>query len=457
MKSSLLPSTLVCALLLAGCATQQAAYTPPSTSIAAQWQYGNDASQAVSNDAWWKAFNDPVLDQLVAQALARNNNLAAATIKLREAQLQAGLAENRPVFSGSLSSTATRTLNSPQQTTHASGTSLGVSYELDLWNKLGSQRDVALWEARATAQDRASTALTLVATTAQLYWQLGYAQQRLAANLQSIANAQKTLSLVQAQAQAGAVGALEPAEARQSLLNLQATQTTLQQNVVTASTALALLFDAAPVPASLQTLQTLPTSPLPEVAAGLPADLLARRPDLRAAELRLREAHVQIDATRASYYPALTLTGALGTSSSSLTNILQNPFGSLGAALSLPFLNQQTIDLNIQVAQAQRDQAVVNFRQTLYTALGDVDNALSARQQYRQQAVVLQQALDAATQAERLYAIRYRTGSVALKPWLDAQDSRRTAEIAVAENRLNQYVNHATLVLALGGSAGAVQ
>ena len=447
------PPALLCALLLAGCATQQAAYTPPATTVAAQWQYAS-ASQAVSNDAWWKAFNDPVLDQLVTQALARNNNLAAATIKLREAQLQAGLAENRPVFSGSISGTATRTLNSPQQTTHASGTSLGVSYELDLWNKLGSQRDVALWEARATEQDRASTALTLVATTAQLYWQLGYAQQRLAANLQSIANAQKTLALVQAQASAGATSGLELAEVRQSLLNLQATQTTLQQNVVTASTALALLFDAAPVPAAPQ---TLPSSPLPEVAAGLPAELLARRPDLRAAELRLREAHVQIDATRASYYPALTLTGALGTSSTSLANILQNPFGSLGAALSLPFLNQQTMDLNIQVAQAQRDQAVVNFRQTLYTALGDVDNALSARQQYRQQAVLLQQALDAATQAERLYEIRYRAGSVALKPWLDAQDSRRTAEIAVAENRLNQYVNHATLVLALGGSADAVQ
>ncbi|MCX7277697.1 MAG: efflux transporter outer membrane subunit [Burkholderiales bacterium] len=447
------PSALLCALLLAGCATQQAAYTPPATTLASQWKYA-DASQAVSNDAWWKAFHDPVLDQLVAQALARNNNLAAATIKLRQAQLQAGLAENRPVLSGSLSGTSTRTLDSPQQVTHSSGTSLGVSYELDLWNKLGSQRDVALWEARATAQDRASTALTLVATTAQLYWQLGYAQQRLASNLQSIANAQKTLALVQAQANAGAVGGLELAEARQTLLNLQATQTTLQQNVITANTALALLFDAAPVPASPQ---MLPSSPLPEVAAGLPSELLARRPDLRAAELRLREAHVQIDATRASYYPALTLTGALGTSSTSLVNLLQNPFASLGAGLSLPFLNQQTMDLNIQVAQAQRDQAVVNFRQTLYTALGDVDNALSARQQYRQQAVVLQQALDAATQAERLYEIRYRAGSVALRPWLDAQDSRRTAEIAVAENRLNQYVNHATLVLALGGSAGAVK
>jgi NodT family efflux transporter outer membrane factor (OMF) lipoprotein len=455
MKTTLRTSTLLCTLLLAGCASQQAAYTPPATTVAAQWQTST-AATAVAADAWWTAFHDPVLDQLVAQALAHNNNLAAATIQLRQAQLQAGLAENRPSFSASLNASTSRTLNSPATTARSSGTSLGVGYEIDLWNKLGSQRDVALWEARATAQDRASTALALVATTAQLYWQLGYAQQRLAANQQSIANSEKTLALVQAQASAGAASGLELAEARQSLLNLQASQATLQQNVVTARTALALLFDAAPVPAALQTLQTLPTSPLPEVAAGLPAELLARRPDLRAAELRLREAHVQIDATRASYYPALTLTGALGSSSSTLVNLLQNPVASLGAGLSLPFLNQQAMDLNIQIAQAQRDQAVVRFRQTLYTALGDVDNALSARQQLRQQAVLLQQVLDAATQAERLYAVRYRAGAVALRPWLDAQESRRTAEIAVTENRLNQYVNHATLVLALGGSAEAL-
>ncbi|MEY2954380.1 MAG: hypothetical protein RLZZ401_2467 [Pseudomonadota bacterium] len=452
LRTFTLLCTLLCALLLAGCASQQAAYTPPATTVAAQWQTST-AATAVAADAWWTAFHDPVLDQLVAQALAHNNNLAAATIQLRQAQLQAGLAENRPSFSASLNASTSRTLNSPATTARSSGTSLGVGYEIDLWNKLGSQRDVALWEARATAQDRASTALSLVATTAQLYWQLGYAQQRLAANQQSIAHAQKTLALVQAQASAGAVSGLERAEARQSLLALQASQTTLQHNVATARTALALLFDAQTVPADPQ---TLPTSVLPEVAAGLPAELLSRRPDLRAAELRLREAHVQIAATRASYYPALTLTGTLGTSSTALANILQNPLASLGAALSLPFVNQQTMDLNIQLAQAQRDQAVVHFRQTLYTALGDVDNALSARQQLRQQALLLQQALDAATQAERLYAVRYRAGAVALRPWLDAQESRRTAEIAVTENRLNQYVNHATLVLALGGSAEAL-
>lgn len=442
---------LLSVLVLSGCATSQAPYTAPATSLPTQWQYGT-ANAATSTDAWWKGFNDPVLDQLVDQALLRNNNLAAASIKVRQAQLQAGLAENRPSFSGSLNTGGSRALEGASSTSRSSGASLGASYEVDLWNKLGSQRDVALWEARATAQDRAATALALVGTTAQLYWQLGYLNQRLAANQSNIASAEKTLQLVQAQASAGAVGGLELAEARQSLLALQASHTTLQQQAVAANTALALLFDAAPS-AIPNPPQTLPTSVLPEVAAGLPAELLARRPDLRAAELRLRESHANITATRASYYPALSLTGALGTSSTALLNLLSNPVASLGLGISLPFLNQKEMDLNIQVAQAQSEAAVVNFRQTLYTALGDVDNALSARQQYRAQAVLLAQVLQAATEAERLYGVRYRAGAVALKPWLDAQTARRNAEIALAENRLNQFTNHATLVLALGGDA----
>ena len=443
--------SLLFSLLLTGCASLQTPYTAPTTTVPAQWQYAS-ATTATNTDPWWTRFNDPVLDQLVHQALLRNNHLAAATIRVRQAQLQAGLAAHRPNFSGNLSTGASRALSGPAATARSSAANLGASYEVDLWNKLGSQRDVALWEARATEQDRAATALALVSTTAQLYWQLGYLNQRLSANRQSIASAEKTLQLVQAQASAGAVGGLELAEARQSLRNLQASHTSLQQQAVAANTALALLFDAAPGSPPAQP-QTLPASSLPDVAAGLPAELLGRRPDLRAAELRLRESHATIAATRASYYPALTLTGALGTSSASLLNLLQNPVASLGLGIALPFLNQKEMDLNLQIAQAQSDAAVVNFRQTLYTALGDVDNALSARQQLRQQAEWLAQALQAATQAERLYEVRYRAGAVALRPWLDAQERRRSAEVAVAENRLNQFNNHAALVLALGGDA----
>jgi NodT family efflux transporter outer membrane factor (OMF) lipoprotein len=456
--SSLRLGALCLALLLSGCASSlHTPYAAPATSVPTQWQYANGGTNAVASlSPWWTGFNDPVLNQLVDQALARNNDLAAATIRVRRAQLQVGLAENQfgPTFSGNVSTGVSKSLNGGG-TGKSSGISLGASYEVDLWNRLGSQRDVAQWEAQATTQDREATALSLVATTAQLYWQVGYLNQRLAANALSIATAQKTLELVQAQYRAGAVSGLELAEAQQNLRTQQASQTTLQQQAVEANTALGLLFDGAPLasvmPGPLP--QSLPAETLPPVDAGLPASLLARRPDLRAAELRLREATSSIDATRASYYPALTLTGGLGTSSASLINILKNPVASLGLGITMPFLQRTQRDLDIKISQSQLDELVANFRQTLYTAFGDVDNALSARQQLETQATLLAQALEAAQRAERLYEIRYRAGSVALQPWLDAQDKRRSAEIALAENRFNRLTNHAVLVQALGGDA----
>lgn len=208
--------------------------------------------------------------------------------------------------------------------------------------------------------------------------------------------------------------------------------------------------------------QLLPAEParlsaqaLPAVDAGLPAELLARRPDLRAAESRLRSLLASGDATRASYYPALTLTGSLGTSSTALLGLLSNPAAALGAGLSLPFLNRQEMRLSGELVTAQYEEAVVNFRQTLYAAFADVEDALSARSQYLRQGELLAQQLAAAREAERLYEVRYRAGSTALRTWLDAQQSRRTAELAVEENRLNQLNALATLYRVLGGGVPA--
>ena len=459
-----LAASMAAVLLATGCASSfNGPYQSPAVTVPAQ--YVNDtmstasraaATNRVTADSWWKNFGDAELNRLVDSALQRNNDLAAATIRVRRAQLQAGIADNKlaPQFSGSGSIGVSRALESGASSSRSNGVSLGAGYEVDLWNKLGSQRDVARWEAQATAQDREATALALVGTTAQLYWQLGYINQRLASSELSIAYAQKTYDLVQAQYRAGATSGLELAEAQQSLANQLASRTTLQQQAVEANTALALLFDGPPG-ASITNPQALPVSVLPVVDAGLPAELLGRRPDLRAAELRVREAFTTIDATRASYYPSLNLTASLGSSSAALLSVLQNPVAALGAGISLPFLQRTQMKLNIQVSEAQYEEAVVNFRQTLYTALGDVENALSARQQFMRQGELLEQALAAAQKAEQLYEARYRAGAVPLKSWLDAQEQRRSAEISVTENRLNRLLNQVVLYQALGGDAVA--
>ncbi len=451
------PAALALLLALAGCGgLLRTDYEPPATSAPEAWSHGpapgTPSTPLAEGGAWWRNFNDPVLTGLVEGALARNNDLAAAAIRVRRAQYQAGLSEDQlfPQLGGSANVTRTRTLSGERLTTRNNTAELTVSYEVDLWGKLSRQRDAAQWEALATEQDRQSAALSLVGTTATLYWQTAFINQRIASSEESIAYARKTQDLVRAQYAAGGASALEMAEAEQTVASQQAAHALLVQARVEYANALAILFDGPPE-RTMADPARLPQYPLPEARAGVPAELLGRRPDLRASELRLRQALATVDATRASFYPPLTLTGALGSASPTLSDILQNPVGSLAAGLTLPFLQWNQMQLNIKISRADYEERVVTFRQSLYQAMADVENALSNRTQLALQAEQLDASLRAARQAESLYEVRYRAGAVPLKDWLDAQEKRRTAEIARDENMLNRLVNQVTVYQALGG------
>ncbi|WMD18416.1 efflux transporter outer membrane subunit [Achromobacter seleniivolatilans] len=450
------PAALALLLALGGCGSLlRSDYEPPLTEAPAAWKYaapGNAMAPLADGGAWWRNFNDPVLDGLIDAVLARNNDLAAAAIRVRRAQYQAGLSEDKliPQLGGDANVTRNRSLYGDRAIARTNAAELTVSYEVDLWGKLSRQRDAAQWEALATEQDRQSAALSLVGTTATLYWQTAFINQRIASSEESIAYARKTQDLVRAQYAAGGASALELAEAEQTVASQQAAHTLLVQQRVEYTNALTILFDGPP-DRSMADPARLPSYPMPEARAGVPAELLGRRPDLRAAELRLRESLATVDATRASFYPPVTLTGALGSSSPTLSNVLQNPIASLGVGLTLPFLQWTQMQLNIKISKADYEERVVNFRQALYQAMADVENALSNRTQLTLQAEQLDLSLRAAREAERLYEVRYRAGAVSLKDWLDAQEKRRTAEIARDENGLNRLVNQVTVYRALGG------
>ncbi|EGJ50340.1 RND efflux system, outer membrane lipoprotein, NodT family [Desulfocurvibacter africanus subsp. africanus str. Walvis Bay] len=449
---------ILMALLLGGCGPLlKTPYSAPEVSMPQGWSAASAPtaeSLSTSLAGWSSGFGDPVLDRLVEQALLRNNDLAAATIRVRRAQLQAGLAADQmiPALGATASTSHEKDIRHGGGTARAYALNGSVSYEADLWGKLSSQYDAAKWEALATEQDRQSTALSLVGTTMNLYWRIAYLNVRIDLSGQSIAYAEKTLALVRAQYRSGAASSLQVSEAEQSLASQQADQLDLLQQRVEAYNALALLFDGPPGDIVANP-QVMPEGELPPVDAGLPAELLGRRPDLQAAELRLRKLLADTDATRASFYPSLTLTGTLGSSSTSLSEVLRNPIAALATQLALPFLQWNEMRLSVKSSQAEYEEAVVNLRQTLYQALGEVENALSARRMLAEQGASLERALAAARQVERMYEVRYRAGYVSLNVWLDAQETRRTSEIALAENLLNRLANHVTLLQALGGEA----
>ncbi|MCG1041951.1 efflux transporter outer membrane subunit [Mycetohabitans sp. B8] len=460
---------LACAAaLLAGC-TNARRQPLPAVGLPAHWT-AYDASGATAQTHpcaafspaepcaaasipadWWRSFGDPVLDRLIADALAVNNDLAAAAIRVYRAQLRANLVATNltPTVTLGGNGRVSRTLDS-HQTLRASSVSGSLNYELDLWGKLDAQRDAARWEADATQADREAARLSLIGTTAALYWQIGYLNQQIALGDANIAYARRTLALVRARHAAGAVSGLDVAQAEQSLSTQRAMQTQWIQQRTEDRHALAILFDRPPQARAAEP-AALPDRPLPAVPAGLPADLLARRPDLRAAEFRLRGLLANVDITRTHFYPSLTLTSSVGTSSMSLERALSNPIATLGLGLALPFIQRNTMQLQIKVSQTQYEEAVVNFRQQLYTALGEVENALSARVQLEQESEQRTLSLAQAQRAEALARARFVAGATGVQPWLDQQQRLRDAQSADALNRLHRLNNRMTLYKALGG------
>ncbi|WKE64555.1 efflux transporter outer membrane subunit [Gallaecimonas kandeliae] len=451
MNKTFFTPALLLTLALAGCARSD--YQRPELALPANWATPLTGTTLAQGARWWDSFNDPQLSALIDKVLKKNNDLAVAALKVRAALAQSGLADRNlfPDLSAGVDASRQKSLDGGKAKSSYSA-SLGLSYEVDLWGRLSAVRDSAAWQAQASEYDRQAAALALVASTAQLYWHLGYLNQAISDGKASIAYAQQSLDLVEVRYKAGAVSALERYQARQALASQQAALADLERQRAQDGTALAILFDQGPEVGQAEP-QHLPEMALPAVPAGLPADLLARRPDLMAAEARLKASLADVDQVTDSFYPKLSLTGSLGSGSTALSELLQNPVATLGAGLALPFIQWKTRDLNIQVAQNQYQQAVLGFRQRLFGALKEVEDSLSARDSLKRQGEALATSLAAAKEAERIAEVRYRSGATDVQLFLDQQEKRRSAQLALAQNHYQQLANLMGLYQALGGGA----
>lgn len=464
MNLTKLASALLLGSSLVGCAAVvKTPYEQPSIAVPGSFQNNTVLSKQIYDDVladqWWTLFKDPQLNTLVEDVLSRNSNLAVAGINLQQARIQARQTQSQQgIRIGDARVSTGRQFSLDGDGDRSTGISLGypgLSYELDLFGKLANQTEAARWEARATEQDLQATVQSLIGTTAQLYWQLAYLNERYSVVQQNLATAQKTYDLVRVQYRAGAVSGLDLTQTEQAIQSQQATLSQIEQQRVETRTALAVLMNMPVQQLSIQEPQRLPNIALPAIAAGLPASLLSRRPDLNAAELRLRKALANKDANKASYYPSISLTGSLSTgigTSTSLSDALKNPVATLGAGLTLPFLQWNDMKRDLQVNELEYEKAILQYRQTIYEAFADVENALSNRTELTKQVELQRRNVELAEKTERLTEVRYRNGAVALKNLLDAQETTRNARLSLVQTRQNQYNAYVTLLQALGGS-----
>ncbi len=454
MTNNKLSLVILLPLLLSGCGSlTKSDYQRPMLSVPAEWRVQDTGSGYLQHtDHWWDNFADPQLSMLIGRALTSNNDLAIAGIQLQQARLAAGLTDTNLTPDVSVTGSANNSKNLRNNTTptESYSTTVSLSYELDLWGKLARAREQAQWQAEATEQDRQNTALTLIGNTAQYYWQIANLNQKIKQQQAGLAIGQQTLALVQSRYASGAAGQLDLLQAQQSLINRENTYRTLQQQREENRNALAILFNRSPTDrqaerSSLDINQDVPIAKL------LPVEVIARRPDVKAAEGRLRAALAGSDVQRLSFYPSLSLAASLGSASSIFSQWFSDPVRTLGANAALPFVQWNTVQLTIEKSDLDVKQAAIVFRSQVYNALADVDNAMSQRLSYQQQKINQQQNLQLSQQRLVLARSQYQAGAVSFQSLLDAEDDLLTIETNLSDLQYNYLNATMKLWLALGG------
>lgn len=432
--------------------SQQSNYHRQDLALAPSWQQPDDGLTHQQAGLWWQGFHDPALDQLVEAVLAANPEMQVAGLRLRSALLGADFADTNqtPSVSASLGASGTKNLKDGSASS-SMGPSLTLSYEVDLWGRLASIRDQASWEAQASAQDLAATRLMLIGKALEQYWQLAYLGSAVSLGERQLANYTRAEQLTQAKYQAGAVTRLDLVQASQQKANKQAELTSLLMQQEQARNGLRLLLGRSSGPLEFAP-TALTTTPVPSLAVGIPADVLARRPDVRAAELRLRKTLAKGDEIRTGFYPSLSLTGGASSTSDTLTQVLQNPVGTLGASLALPFLEYNKTRISIASSELDYQIAETEFRKQLYTALVEVEDGLAARHHGEQRLNYLAEQLTFAKEAERLAQARFQAGATGVQPWLDEQNRLWDAELSLLNQQKEQLNTMARIYKALGGS-----
>ncbi|MBC3250075.1 efflux transporter outer membrane subunit [Serratia fonticola] len=454
MTNNKLSLVMLLPLLLSGCGSlTKSDYQRPMLSVPAEWRVQDTGSGYLQHtDHWWDNFADPQLSMLIGRALTSNNDLAIAGIQLQQARLAAGLTDTNLTPDVSVKGNANNSKNLRNNTTptESYSTTLSLSYELDLWGKLARAREQAQWQAEATEQDRQNTALTLIGNTAQYYWQIANLNQKIKQQQAGLEISQQTLALVQSRYASGAAGQLDLLQAKQSLLNRENTYRTLQQQREENRNALAILFNRSPTDRQAE-LSSLDINQDVPIAKVLPVEVIARRPDVKAAEGRLRAALAGSDVERLSFYPSLSLAASLGSASSIFSQWFSNPVRTLGANAALPFVQWNTVQLTIEKSNLDVKQAAIVFRSKVYSALSDVDNAMSQRLSYQQQKINQQQNLQLSQQRLALARSQYQAGAVSFQSLLDAEDDLLTIETNLSDLQYNYLNATMKLWLALGG------
>jgi multidrug efflux system outer membrane protein len=431
-------------------------YTRPGVSTPESFRMTGKEGESIANLPWWELLKDEELQKLVSIALTENKDLKQAVASVEEFQARLGIA--RTDFIPQVSTTGNAPalgrltiVNIPGFPTPSSYYVQGnLSWELDIWGRVRRANEAARADLLAREENRRAVILELVSGVAQAYFDLRQLDMQLDIARRTLQSWEDTVKIAQARLRQGLIPKLDLDQFEAERANAAARTAELERQMVQKENELSVLLGRNPAQLSRGRSLTEQVMP-PAVPAGLPSELLQRRPDVLQAEQQLAATTARIGVAKAERFPKITLTGLLGLASPQLSSLGSGDFGVAGLGLAGPVLNAQTLGFQQQAVEAQTRQALAQYEKTILTAFREVEDALVAVRTTREQAQAQETQVVALRSALHLAELRYNGG---ISNYLDVLTSKRSlfdAELSLTATRGLHLVSIVQLYKALGG------
>jgi multidrug efflux system outer membrane protein len=444
---------------LAGC-TLGRDYLRPAVDSPEAWRVDYEDAAETANTRWWELFGDPVLNALIDTALRENKDVRIAAARVEEFAarvdiIRSGFYPQLGYDGGGSRNSASRDdfggVTAGDRNYKNYSIAANLSWELDLWGRIRRATEAARADLLAEEENRRAVILSLVSAVATSYVTLRQLDRQLEVSLETLETRGESLELFKLKFKGGVVSELEVAQVRTEYEQAAAAIPPLERSIALTENALSILLGHNP--GEIPRGKTIDELALPAVPAGIPAQLLERRPDIRVAEQNLIAADARIDVARSQYFPTISLTGLFGYVSDALSDLLQNSANvwSIGGSALGPIFTGGRISAQVRASEAVQRQALVGYLQTIQTAFREVDDALVSVQKSREQLVAEGRRVEALSDYARLARLRYDEGYASYIEVLDAQRFLFDAELQYVAVQGDVYASLVGTYKAMGG------
>jgi outer membrane protein, multidrug efflux system len=447
--------------LLAGGCTVGPDYKRPTVDTPAGWRLSEQDAKALADAAWWRQFNDPVLNDLITVALRENKDLLIAAARIEQFAGRFGIvrADLFPQvgaageYSRQRISEAGENPLAPGSVTTADSFSatLNAGWEIDLWGRIRRSTEAARAELIASEEGRKAVILSLVANVASAYINLRDLDRQLEISRNTAKSREESYLLFKERFAGGVISDLELSQNRSQYEEALASIPPLEKAIAQQENGLSFLLGRNPGP--IVRGKTIDALTVPAIMAGLPSDLLERRPDLRQAEQNLIAANARIGVAKAAYFPAISLTGAFGSASGDLSDLFKgsSQVWQYSAPITMPIFTAGRIAGTVQEAEAIQQQALIGYQQAIQNAFREVNDALVDEAQTRKQLAAQKNQVDALRQYADIARLRYDNGYADYLTVLDADRSLFNAQLAFSRTQGTLHLALINLYKAMGG------